>query len=206
MKISNDYSLKDPYANRKKKVPKTQEQIEEEIRLVEERRLVEEKRLVEEMAFLTGATVKKPKASKKKKEKVVDPNKPKPEPKKKEPKPPKVPIEFEGHRSSSKLKEYVLQTFMDIGVCDSLKEEYPEIFKIFYTMFQSHPRKDKGVEKIVDIQIKLFDHINKNRPRISGDYQFWIIKDDGTSDSIAWTKCVKGVFTKPKKPKKSKKT
>ena len=82
-----------------------------------------------------------------------------------------------------KLKSYVRSELDSIGICSSLREKNPAKFLFFNDLFQRHPERErKGVDKIVDIQIKQHN---------KGDYQMHIIKNDKTSDTISWIACVR---------------
>lgn len=97
---------------------------------------------------------------------------------------------IEDFEEISDLKFYLTQCIKKLGICDSLKDKSPEMFLFFFNLFQRHPRKiDKEVDKICDIQIKLFPKVPKNRDRRSSDYQFWFTKTDGNIDSISWVSC-----------------
>jgi 5-methylcytosine-specific restriction endonuclease McrA len=90
------------------------------------------------------------------------------------------------------LMSYTKKCIIEIGICETLKENKPEMFIFFKDLFQRHPEAiKKEVYKISDIKIKLFPKVNKNKQFELGDYQFVIIKENNVSDTISWVKCVK---------------
>lgn len=98
--------------------------------------------------------------------------------------------EFQGFNNLNELKMYIEKSLLEIDVCYSLKEFDEDMFNFFCKMFQFHSQREKKrVEEIKDIQIKLFPKVNPNRERKTGDFQFWIIRKDDSSDSINWSSC-----------------
>lgn len=97
------------------------------------------------------------------------------------------PNDFETIES---LRTYVLLCIQKIGLTDSLKRKDPEMFTFFVELFGRHPEKErKGVDNLKDIQIRKFAKARVIKQL--SDYQFWIVKEDGTEDSISWNTCVK---------------
>lgn len=92
--------------------------------------------------------------------------------------------------TTSLLHEHVISLIEFVGLCESLRTEHPAIYRFFRLLFERHPEKErKCVSQIVDIAFRRFP---KARPPLKySDHQVWIIKDDGTQDTISWVSCVK---------------
>lgn len=94
--------------------------------------------------------------------------------------------------TTDELRDFVVRLIHDTGVCKSLRNEKPEIYHFFRDLFQRHPEgARKGVALIQDISIRKFPKA-RGPNLLVNDHQFWIIKSDGTEDSISWSSCVKG--------------
>jgi len=88
------------------------------------------------------------------------------------------------------LRDYVVDLIKKVGITDSLKENYPDEYEFFKLLFQRHPEKDKKeVDLIDDIYVKPYIKANIKFLEITS-HQFIIIKNNNTSDSISWVKCV----------------
>jgi hypothetical protein len=99
------------------------------------------------------------------------------------------PEEFE---SNEELRDYVIQTIRATGLSQSLAITNPEAYTLFEFLLQRHPEGEKtGVSLITDISIRRFPKANKRGPLSVSDHQFFIIKSDGTENSISWNSCVK---------------
>ena len=93
--------------------------------------------------------------------------------------------------NSDDLKKYTTELIMKIKECKSLRKNFPEEFIFFKKLLDRHPEKfKKGVNKINDIEFRKFP-ITKKIIKYS-DIQVFIHLNDGKSDSISWSKCVKG--------------
>jgi hypothetical protein len=98
------------------------------------------------------------------------------------------PDEF---RSHLELRDYVISTIRNTGLSASLKTTNPEEYKFFLSLFQRHPEKvKKEVSIIIDISIRRFPRASSRGPLSVQDHQFFIIKKNGTEDSISWNSCV----------------
>ena len=100
----------------------------------------------------------------------------------------KYPDEFE---TTEELRDYVIQAILNTGLVNSLKETNPDVYTFFVSLFQRHPEKDrKEIPLITDISIRIFPK-SKNKKQLEfSDYQFLIIKSNGTEDTISWNSCV----------------
>ena len=97
----------------------------------------------------------------------------------------KNPDDFEDNKE---LYNYVLDIIKNISLTSSLKKTSPELYKFFVSLFQRHPEKDKKeVAFIIDISIRKLPIAQKHKHK---NKQFFIIKSNGTEDSISWNKCV----------------
>lgn len=104
----------------------------------------------------------------------------------------KYPEEFD---TISELRAYVIHTIQIIGLSDGLRGSNPEVYAFFVSLFQRHPEKEKKeVSLITDINIRRFPKANPKGPLCVSDHQFFIIKSDGTEDSISWNSCVTGAI------------
>jgi hypothetical protein len=87
-------------------------------------------------------------------------------------------------------KETIQTIIMKLRVCPSVKTVSLQDYKILSELLQQHPEKEKKkVALMKDISIRRYP----GRNRISGnssDYQLWIIKTNGSEESISWTKCL----------------
>ena len=102
----------------------------------------------------------------------------------------KYPEDFD---TNKELLEYTIRLIRQVGLCSSVKQTHPDIYKFFVSLFQRHPEKDrKEVSLITDISIRRFPKANPRQPLAVTDHQFFIIKNNGTEDTISWVSCVKG--------------
>ena len=93
--------------------------------------------------------------------------------------------------NSDDLKRYTTDLIMRIKECKSLRHEYPQEFLFFRKLLNRHPEKNKkGVYRLIDIEFRKFP-ITKKIIKYS-DIQIFIHFKDGKSDSISWSKCIKG--------------
>lgn len=91
--------------------------------------------------------------------------------------------------SLAELKKYTINCIQTIGLCESLLVKDPELYTYFENLFHRHPDKyKKGVDKMVDISICKFPGCSTIYSW--SDYQIFINKNDGTKDSISWSKCI----------------
>lgn len=102
----------------------------------------------------------------------------------------KYPEDFD---TTDELREYTIRIIRELGLCESVKQTHPDIYIFFKSLFQRHPEKDrKEVSLITDISIRRFPKANPRQPLAVTDHQFFIIKNNGTEDTISWVTCVKG--------------
>ena len=102
----------------------------------------------------------------------------------------KYPEDFD---TNKELLEYTIRLIRQVGLCTSVKQTHPDIYTFFVSLFQRHPEKDrKEVSLITDISIRRFPKANPRQPLAVTDHQFFIIKNNGTEDTISWVSCVKG--------------
>lgn len=102
----------------------------------------------------------------------------------------KHPEEFD---TTDELRDAVVRLIRETGLCPSLKSKHPETFEFFRALFQRHPEKErKEVALMVDIAIRKFPKARPATPLPIQDHQFFLLKCNGTEDSISWTTCVKG--------------
>ena len=102
----------------------------------------------------------------------------------------KYPEEFD---TNEELRDYTIRLIRQVGLCESVKQTHPDIYTFFVSLFQRHPEKErKEVSLITDISIRRFPKANPRQPLAVTDHQFFIIKNNGTEDTISWVSCVKG--------------
>ena len=102
----------------------------------------------------------------------------------------KYPEEFD---TNEELRDYTIRLIRQVGLCESVKQTHPDIYTFFVSLFQRHPEKDrKEVSLITDISIRRFPKANPRQPLAFTDHQLFIIKNNGTEDTISWVSCVKG--------------
>ena len=102
----------------------------------------------------------------------------------------KYPEEFD---TNDDLRDYVIHIIKQVGLCNSLKKTHHDIYTFFLSLFQRHPeKKRKEVSLITDISIRRFPKAQPRQPLAVSDHQFFIIKNNGTEDSISWNTCVRG--------------
>ena len=102
----------------------------------------------------------------------------------------KYPEDFD---TNKELLEYTIRLIRQVGLCTSVKQTHPDIYTFFVSLFQRHPEKDrKEVSLITDISIRRFPKSNPRNPLVVSDQQFFIIKNNGTEDTISWVTCVNG--------------
>ena len=102
----------------------------------------------------------------------------------------KYPEDFD---TTDELRDYTIHLIRQVGPCTSVKQTHPDIYTFFVSLFQRHPEKDrKEVSLITDISIRRFPKANPRQPLAVTDHQFFIIKNNGTEDTISWVSCVKG--------------
>ena len=107
----------------------------------------------------------------------------------------KYPDEFE---NTQQLRDYTVELILNTGLTPSLKKSHPKVYKFFVSLFQRHPEKDrKEVSLITDISIRKFP-ISRKYLKYK-DYQFFIIKSNGTEDSISWNKSIIMTENEPEK-------
>jgi len=87
--------------------------------------------------------------------------------------------------SQTKLKIYTREIIKKIGVCDSLKEKYPEDFLFFVDfLFPRHPNYPEKTEGLVDVIIKYNNF---------GNLSVYFKKNDNKLEDIsALKKCING--------------
>jgi len=93
-----------------------------------------------------------------------------------------------------KLRDYVIDNIINTGPTYSLKKTHRELYDFFFSLFQRHPEKDrKEVSLITDISIRRFPRAKPKKYLDFRDHQFFIIKNNGSEDSISWNSCVNKV-------------
>lgn len=102
----------------------------------------------------------------------------------------KYPEDFD---TNKELLEYTIRLIRQVGLCSSVKQKYPDVYRFFVSLFQRHPKKEeKEVSLITDISIRRFPKANRYQALAIGDHTFFIIKNNGTEDTISWVTCVNG--------------
>ena len=102
----------------------------------------------------------------------------------------KYPEDFD---TNKELLEYTIRLIRQVGLCTSVKQTHPDIYTFFVSLFQRHPKKEeKEVSLITDISIRRFPKANPYQALAIGDHTFFIIKNNGTEDTISWNTCVNG--------------
>lgn len=93
--------------------------------------------------------------------------------------------------NSDDLKKYTIDLIMRIKECKSLRKHYLQEFIFFKKLLNRHPEKfKKGVNKLIDIEFRKFPIVKKILKY--SDIQVFIYFQDDISDSISWSKCIKG--------------
>ncbi len=104
----------------------------------------------------------------------------------------KHPEEFD---TTEELRDFVVHTIRSTGLCKSLKNEHPEVYDFFLSLFQRHPEKErKEVALTTDISIRRFPKAKPQAVQPIQDHQFFLHRSNGTEDSISWVSCVKGAI------------
>jgi hypothetical protein len=100
----------------------------------------------------------------------------------------KFPEDFD---DKEELRDYVIAIILKTSLTSSIKKTHPKVYTFLRSLFQRHPDKErKEVSLITDISIRKFPtRLINNNPR-ARDYQIFIIKNNGTEDSISWNSCV----------------
>lgn len=79
--------------------------------------------------------------------------------------------------------KYFRKMINDIGLCDSLKSHYNDVYEELIKLFENHPEYPEKIDNVVDISI-VHNKLNKNY------FELQIIKNDGTTDDISYIKCI----------------
>ena len=100
----------------------------------------------------------------------------------------KYPEDFD---DKEELRDYVIAIILKTGLTPSLKTTHPKVYTFFESLFQRHPDKvRKEVSLMTDISIRKFPTIKSKKKFDVRDHQIFIIKNNGTEDSISWNSCV----------------
>lgn len=100
----------------------------------------------------------------------------------------KYPEDFD---DKEELRDYVIAIILKTGLTPSLKTTHPKVYTFFESLFQRHPDKvRKEVSFLTDISIRKFPTTKYKKNLDVRDHQFFIIKNNGTEDSISWNSCV----------------
>ena len=100
----------------------------------------------------------------------------------------KNPEEFD---TKEELRDYVIKIILNTGLSPSLKKTHLDVYTFFVSLFQRHPDKErKEISLITDISIRRFPKSKPKKNLDFSDHQFFIIKSNGTEDSISWNSCV----------------
>jgi len=91
------------------------------------------------------------------------------------------------YKTQSSLKKHVREMVYQIGICDSVKEKYPQEFLDFCELFKRHPDYPDKFIGFVDIKI--------NKSTVFNDLVVYIIKNGEIDDVSVMNKCITG---KPK--------
>jgi hypothetical protein len=92
-------------------------------------------------------------------------------------------MNIDAFKTQKALKEYICDTINNIGLCDSVKNNYPNEYIMFLKLFERHPNYPEKIIGIIDIQIK-------NNPIYKKNKELIIIKNDNTSDNISYNQCI----------------
>jgi len=90
---------------------------------------------------------------------------------------------LDNYKTQKSLKEYIKNIIDKIGICSSIKNNYPQYYDIFIELFYRHPKPEKIIG-ITDIQIK------KNP--IYKYLELYIVYKDGKTDDISYNVCISG--------------
>jgi hypothetical protein len=87
-------------------------------------------------------------------------------------------------KTQKSLKEYFRGIIDTIGLCESIKGEYPNYYTDFLELFKRHPEYDNKCQNMIDIKIR------KN-PRYH-QLELYIEKDDCYCIDISYNVCISG--------------
>lgn len=90
---------------------------------------------------------------------------------------------MEGFCSLKSLKEYVKKIINEIGLCENIKDEYPNYYIFFIKLFERHPNYNTKVQNLKNIKIR-FNYKFKKQLEV------YIEKEDGSITDISVNKCI----------------
>lgn len=88
-------------------------------------------------------------------------------------------------KTKKELKEYTKNVINEIGLCESIKSNYPTYFNFFIELFKRHPNHDEKVKGLVDIKIR-------NNKQFKKQLEVYIEKSNGDIIDISvLNKCIR---------------
>ena len=94
--------------------------------------------------------------------------------------------------AQGKFKKYVDQIIYDeIGICNDIKNLYPDNYKILIELFKRHPDFKSKTENMCNIKIQ------QNKMSRGKAYETIIINNDETTTDISWIMAVSGKHKSP---------
>lgn len=90
---------------------------------------------------------------------------------------------LDNYKTQKSLKEHIKNIIQEMGICVSVKNDYPLYYNEFIELFYRHPNPEKIIN-MTDIQIKP-NPIYKN-------LELNIVYEDGKIDDISYNVCISG--------------
>ena len=89
-------------------------------------------------------------------------------------------------KTQKELKAYTKNIIIEIGLCESIKNKYPEYFNFFIELFERHPNYLEKVNGLKDIKIR-------NNKKFKKQLEVYIEKENGDiTDISVLNKCIYG--------------
>jgi hypothetical protein len=95
---------------------------------------------------------------------------------------PRKPVTFLNteYKTQGEFEKYVKKIiYEDIGICNDVKNAYPDKYNILIKILERHPDFNSKTENMCNIKI-MYDTLNKKALKIL------IVKNDGNNDDISW--------------------
>ena len=107
---------------------------------------------------------------------------------------PRKPVTFLNtvFESQTEYRKYVKKIiYNDIGICNDIKNTYPDLYKILIEILKRHPDFNSKSKNMCNIKI-IHNKINDE------GFETVIIKNDGSEVDIAWTCAITGKYKSEK--------
>lgn len=86
-------------------------------------------------------------------------------------------------RTKKEATEHIRKTINEIGLCDSIKDNYKDFYDLLLDLFKKHPDYPCKTEGMIDVKI-IRNKIQKQY------YELNMIKEDNTIEDISWRCCL----------------